>query len=91
MLQPQKRQDMRKALEACMGRMLEIRHWMVRLSVYLSCARSGIQHSFGQQHQQEQAELSEVIGAVLQSQGDLLILQQCWYGCQSSVSKLSSI
>jgi hypothetical protein len=30
MLQPQKRQDMRKALEACMGRMLEIRHWLVR-------------------------------------------------------------
>jgi hypothetical protein len=29
MLQPQKRQDMKKALEACMGRMLEIRHWMV--------------------------------------------------------------
>eukprot|EP00775_Hariotina_reticulata_P000779 gene779-1092_t len=28
MLQPQKRQDMKKALEACMGRMLEIRHWM---------------------------------------------------------------
>lgn len=32
MLQPQKRQDMRKALEACMGRMLEIRHWMVSSS-----------------------------------------------------------
>lgn len=31
MLQPQKRQDMKKALEACMGRMLEIRHWMVRV------------------------------------------------------------
>lgn len=31
MLQPQKRQDMRKALEACMGRMLEIRHWLVRM------------------------------------------------------------
>lgn len=30
-LQPQKRQDMRKALEACMGRMLEIRHWLVRM------------------------------------------------------------
>lgn len=29
MLQPQKRQDMKRALEACMGRMLEIRHWMV--------------------------------------------------------------
>jgi hypothetical protein len=29
MLQPQKRQDMKKALEACMGRMLEVRHWMV--------------------------------------------------------------
>lgn len=23
-------QDMKKALEACIGRMLEIRHWMVR-------------------------------------------------------------
>lgn len=32
MLQPQKRQDMRKALEACMGRMLEIRHWLVKLN-----------------------------------------------------------
>jgi hypothetical protein len=31
MLQPQKRQDMKTALEACMGRMLEIRHWMVRV------------------------------------------------------------
>eukprot|EP00878_Enallax_costatus_P017399 GHUV01018273.1.p1 GENE.GHUV01018273.1~~GHUV01018273.1.p1 ORF type:complete len:830 (+),score=314.81 GHUV01018273.1:156-2492(+) len=31
-LQPQKRQDMKKALEACMGRMLEIRHWMVKLN-----------------------------------------------------------
>lgn len=30
MLQPQKRQDMKKALEACMGRMVEIRHWLVR-------------------------------------------------------------
>jgi hypothetical protein len=27
---PQKRQDIRRALEACMGRMLEVRHWMVR-------------------------------------------------------------
>lgn len=26
---PQKRQDIRRALEACMGRMLEVRHWMV--------------------------------------------------------------
>eukprot|EP00879_Flechtneria_rotunda_P018094 GHRR01018972.1.p1 GENE.GHRR01018972.1~~GHRR01018972.1.p1 ORF type:complete len:205 (+),score=75.06 GHRR01018972.1:101-715(+) len=32
MLQPQKRQDMKKALEACMGRMLEVRHWMVKLN-----------------------------------------------------------
>ena len=30
MVHPQKRQDMRRALEACMGRMLEVRHWMVR-------------------------------------------------------------
>lgn len=27
---PQKRQDIRRALEACMGRALEVRHWMVR-------------------------------------------------------------
>lgn len=32
MVHPQKRLDMRKALEACIGRMLEIRHWMVRLN-----------------------------------------------------------
>eukprot|EP00201_Polytomella_parva_P022593 CAMPEP_0175045650 /NCGR_PEP_ID=MMETSP0052_2-20121109/4556_1 /TAXON_ID=51329 ORGANISM="Polytomella parva, Strain SAG 63-3" /NCGR_SAMPLE_ID=MMETSP0052_2 /ASSEMBLY_ACC=CAM_ASM_000194 /LENGTH=479 /DNA_ID=CAMNT_0016309235 /DNA_START=59 /DNA_END=1495 /DNA_ORIENTATION=- len=32
MVHPQKRLDMRKALEACMGRMLEIRHWMVKLN-----------------------------------------------------------
>lgn len=30
LLHPQKRQDVKRALEACMGRMLEIRHWMVR-------------------------------------------------------------
>jgi hypothetical protein len=30
MLHPQKRQDIKRALEACMGRFLEIRHWMVR-------------------------------------------------------------
>ncbi|KIY95572.1 hypothetical protein MNEG_12391 [Monoraphidium neglectum] len=29
---PQKRQDIRRALEACMGRMLEVRHWMVKLN-----------------------------------------------------------
>jgi hypothetical protein len=28
---PQKRQDIRRALEACMGRTLEVRHWMVRM------------------------------------------------------------
>lgn len=32
MVHPQKRLDMRKALEACLGRMLEIRHWMVKLN-----------------------------------------------------------
>ena len=32
MVHPQKRLDMRKALEACIGRMLEIRHWMVKLN-----------------------------------------------------------
>jgi len=32
MVHPQKRLDMRKAVEACMGRMLEIRHWMVKLN-----------------------------------------------------------
>ena len=31
MVQPQKRKDLRQALECCMGRMLEIRNWMVRL------------------------------------------------------------
>ena len=31
MVHPQKRQDIRRALEACMGRMLEVRHWMVRV------------------------------------------------------------
>jgi hypothetical protein len=29
MVQPQKRQDIRRALECCTGRMLEVRHWMV--------------------------------------------------------------
>ncbi|GFH32745.1 ATPase_AAA_core domain-containing protein, partial [Haematococcus lacustris] len=32
MVHPQKRLDMRKALEACIGRQLEIRHWMVKLN-----------------------------------------------------------
>lgn len=32
MVHPQKRLDMRKALEACIGRTLEIRHWMVKLN-----------------------------------------------------------
>lgn len=32
MVHPQKRQDMKKALEACIGRMLEIRHWMTKLN-----------------------------------------------------------
>mmetsp|Transcript_33907 Transcript_33907/g.75181 ORF Transcript_33907/g.75181 Transcript_33907/m.75181 type:complete len:829 (-) Transcript_33907:621-3107(-) len=32
MVHPQKRLDMRKALESCIGRMLEIRHWMVKLN-----------------------------------------------------------
>lgn len=32
MVHPQKRLDMRKALEACIGRMLEVRHWMVKLN-----------------------------------------------------------
>jgi hypothetical protein len=40
MLQPQKRQDMKKALEACMGRMLEIRHWMVRVLIMIWSCRS---------------------------------------------------
>lgn len=35
-------QDMRKALEACIGRMLEIRHWMVRGAAGLGgCGRLG--------------------------------------------------
>ncbi|KAK9817170.1 hypothetical protein WJX72_010626 [[Myrmecia] bisecta] len=29
---PQKRIDMKKALEACMGRVLELRHWLVKLN-----------------------------------------------------------
>jgi hypothetical protein len=32
MVHPQKRIDMRKALEACIGRTIEIRHWMVKLN-----------------------------------------------------------
>lgn len=32
MVHPQKRLDMRKALEACIGRMLEVRNWMVKLN-----------------------------------------------------------
>jgi IQ and AAA domain-containing protein len=32
MVHPQKLVDMKKALEACMGRMLEIRHWLVKLN-----------------------------------------------------------
>lgn len=30
---PQKRLDMRGALEACMGRMLEVKHWLVSLEL----------------------------------------------------------
>jgi hypothetical protein len=29
---PQKRADCRRALDACLGRAVEIRHWMVRLA-----------------------------------------------------------
>lgn len=29
-IHPQKRLDMKGALEACMGRMLEVKHWLVR-------------------------------------------------------------
>ncbi len=29
MVQPQKRKDIRRALDCCMGRLLEIRNWMV--------------------------------------------------------------
>jgi hypothetical protein len=32
MVHPQKLVDMKKALEACIGRMLEIRHWLVKLN-----------------------------------------------------------
>ena len=31
MLHPQKRADMKSALEACMGRLLEVRHYLVSL------------------------------------------------------------
>jgi hypothetical protein len=53
MLQPQKRQDMRKALEACMGRMLEIRHWLVRKAA-LTAGNSApaLQQQLQQQHNQ---------------------------------------
>lgn len=38
-------QDMKKALEACIGRMLEIRHWMVRkLRVQRNMCREGCGH-----------------------------------------------
>jgi hypothetical protein len=49
MLQPQKRQDMRKALEACMGRMLEIRHWLVREAA----VQPGTKATVLQLHQQQ--------------------------------------
>lgn len=29
MMHPQKRMDMKRALEACMGRMIELKHWLV--------------------------------------------------------------
>eukprot|EP00951_Prasinocladus_malaysianus_P050152 scaffold677468_cov61-Prasinocladus_malaysianus.AAC.1 len=32
MVHPQKRTDMKKALEACCGRILEVRHWLVKLN-----------------------------------------------------------
>lgn len=32
MVQPQKRRDIKGAMEACMGRLLEVRNWMVRLT-----------------------------------------------------------
>lgn len=32
MVHPQKLVDMKKALEACMGRLLEVRHWLVKLN-----------------------------------------------------------
>ena len=32
MVHPQKLVDMKKSLEACMGRMLEVRHWLVKLN-----------------------------------------------------------
>lgn len=32
MVHPQKLVDMKRALEACMGRMLEVRHWLVKLN-----------------------------------------------------------
>lgn len=31
-MHPQKRLAIKKALEACMGRVLEVRHWMVKLN-----------------------------------------------------------
>lgn len=32
MVHPQKRIDMKRALEACCGRILEVRHWLVKLN-----------------------------------------------------------
>ena len=32
MVHPQKLVDMKKSLEACMGRLLEVRHWLVKLN-----------------------------------------------------------
>ena len=32
MVHPQKLIDLKRALEACMGRMLEVRHWLVKLN-----------------------------------------------------------
>ena len=40
MVQPQKRRDIKSAMEACMGRMLEVRNWMVSCSVGLAVTDS---------------------------------------------------
>ena len=50
LVHPQKRRDMRRALEACMGRMLEVRNWLVRrpgasLLLDWRCSRGSLLHT----------------------------------------------
>ena len=52
---PQKRRDMRRALEACMGRMLEVRNWLVRCTgafmlVRWRCSRESLLPNMSRAH-----------------------------------------